>query len=69
MTHQLQFLSSADKVVVVQNGKITEMGTYAELKSKGVEFSEFKLKKDSEGKTRSEFCVSALAPGIYLLLD
>lgn len=53
VTHQLQFLPSADKVVVVKNGRIVEMGTYIELKNKGVEFSEFKLRMEKEGRTQA----------------
>ncbi|GMH35949.1 hypothetical protein BSKO_03817 [Bryopsis sp. KO-2023] len=52
VTHQLQYLPGADVVVVVQKGRITQTGTYAELKEKGVQFDEFKM--DSEEKNSSD---------------
>ncbi|KAM9956260.1 hypothetical protein ACTFIR_002972 [Dictyostelium discoideum] len=45
VTHQLQFIPSADHIVVVDNGKLVQ-GTYSELKSKGIDFeSIMKTKK------------------------
>ena len=41
VSHQLQFLPQADQIIVMKLGKIVEMGTYEELKQKGVQFSEF----------------------------
>ena len=41
VSHQLQFLPQADQIIVMKLGKIVEMGTYDELKQKGVQFSEF----------------------------
>ncbi|GMH36556.1 hypothetical protein BSKO_04424 [Bryopsis sp. KO-2023] len=40
VTHQLQFLPSADVVVVLEKGKATHVGSYAELVKEGVEFGE-----------------------------
>ncbi|KAN0028398.1 hypothetical protein ACTFIV_010242 [Dictyostelium citrinum] len=45
VTHQLQFIPSADHIVVVDNGLLTQ-GTYSELKAKGIDFeSIMKTKK------------------------
>jgi ATP-binding cassette subfamily C (CFTR/MRP) protein 1 len=33
VTHQLQFVSKADLVIVMKDGKITEIGSYDELMS------------------------------------
>ncbi|EAL67254.1 ABC transporter C family protein [Dictyostelium discoideum AX4] len=45
VTHQLQFIPSADHIIVVDNGVLTQ-GTYSELKEKGIDFeSIMKTKK------------------------
>ncbi|KAK5583798.1 hypothetical protein RB653_005398 [Dictyostelium firmibasis] len=45
VTHQLQFIPSADHIVVIDNGQLTQ-GTYSELKEKGIDFeSIMKTKK------------------------
>ena len=41
VTHQLQFLPFADKIVILNNGKIENEGTYGELVEKGVNFVQF----------------------------
>ncbi|KAK2959609.1 Multidrug resistance-associated protein [Blattamonas nauphoetae] len=48
MTNQLQFLDRADKVIVLETGRIIGQGTYGELKGQGINFDEFIIK--SEGK-------------------
>ncbi|KAF5828549.1 hypothetical protein DUNSADRAFT_17458 [Dunaliella salina] len=50
VTHQLQYLPSADKVVVMADGQISEMGTYDELTAKGVDFGQLvSSHEDEEG--------------------
>ncbi|KPV74356.1 uncharacterized protein RHOBADRAFT_54195 [Rhodotorula graminis WP1] len=41
VTHGLQYLPQADWVVVMENGRIVEQGTYAELVASGSSFSRF----------------------------
>lgn len=44
VTHQLQFLPSADVVVVLSGGRISQVGSYRALVAAGVEFrSDFSL--------------------------
>ncbi|EGC28816.1 hypothetical protein DICPUDRAFT_159691 [Dictyostelium purpureum] len=49
VTHQLQFIPSADHIVVVENGKITQ-GTYQELKQKGIDFESIMKTKKLESE-------------------
>ena len=39
VTNALQYLPKADRVVVIEDGRIAEMGTYDELMSKGLNFA------------------------------
>ena len=38
VTHQLQFLPAADKIVILSHGQISQTGTYSELLDAGIEF-------------------------------
>ena len=49
VTHQLQYLESADVVVVIKDGRIAEQGSYAALIEKGVDFHQFKLDTGEDG--------------------
>ncbi|XP_033150157.1 probable multidrug resistance-associated protein lethal(2)03659 [Drosophila busckii] len=40
VTHQLQFLEQADLIVIMNNGKISAMGTYASMKRSGLDFAQ-----------------------------
>jgi ABC-type sulfate/molybdate transport systems ATPase subunit len=40
VTNQLQFLSVADRIVLMKDGKIAEQGTFAELKANGKAFAD-----------------------------
>lgn len=48
VTHQLQFIKSADKIVLMDSGTIVESGNYSHLTSKGVDFLSFINKHDHE---------------------
>ena len=53
VTHQLHYLAAADLVAVVKGGSISDIGSYEELVSRGVDFHEFQL-----GDTASERSVA-----------
>ena len=38
VTHQLQFLPGADKIVILSQGRISQSGTYQQLVDAGIEF-------------------------------
>eukprot|EP00887_Chlorella_sp_A99_P003460 scaffold7.g3460.t1 len=58
VTHQLQYLGSADWVVVVRDGQLAEQGTYQALVARGVDFHQFELsdgeEEDSAALERAE---------------
>ncbi|KAI3434886.1 hypothetical protein D9Q98_002940 [Chlorella vulgaris] len=41
VTHQLQYLPAADRVVVLRDGLLAEQGSYEELVARGVDFHQF----------------------------
>jgi ABC-type multidrug transport system fused ATPase/permease subunit len=41
VTHGLSFLKNVDRIVVIKDGKISEMGTYIELMANRGAFAEF----------------------------
>ncbi|XP_022093078.1 multidrug resistance-associated protein 4-like isoform X2 [Acanthaster planci] len=47
VTHQLQFLDKADKILILKQGSTAGYGTYRQLQEEGVDFATF-LKKQSE---------------------
>ncbi|GBG71636.1 hypothetical protein CBR_g9052 [Chara braunii] len=46
VTHQLQFVDAADAIVVMQQGTITDVGTYLELRQRGINFAMFEEHED-----------------------
>ncbi|XP_025200376.1 probable multidrug resistance-associated protein lethal(2)03659, partial [Melanaphis sacchari] len=52
ITHQIQYLSSVDQIVLMENSNISAEGSYQELQSSGLDFT--KLLKSSEETTDSE---------------
>ena len=74
VTHQLQYLPAADKVVVLRDGRLAEQGGYQELLARGVDFHQFELQKaaqsDSEGgEAQPSAAAAALAGGSSGLQD
>ena len=51
VTHGVSFLPNVDKIVVMKDGKISEVGTYRELLSNGAEFSVFLNEYGQEDQT------------------
>jgi ATP-binding cassette subfamily C (CFTR/MRP) protein 4 len=41
VTHQLQFLPRADKIILLKDGCIQTQGTYSQLVQEGVDFSQY----------------------------
>ena len=41
MTHSISYLPQLDKIIVMKDGQISEVGTYVELLSRQGAFSEF----------------------------
>ncbi|XP_044266058.1 probable multidrug resistance-associated protein lethal(2)03659 isoform X2 [Tribolium madens] len=52
ITHQLQYLSSADKIIIMKDGKIEMQGTYTELQTSGLDFAklleQFHIEEEEE---------------------
>ena len=48
VTHQLQYLPSADEVVVLRDGRVAERGTYRQLLARGVDFHQFEQEEEEE---------------------
>ncbi|XP_050401602.2 ATP-binding cassette sub-family C member 4 isoform X1 [Patella vulgata] len=46
VTHQLQYLQSADRVLILKEGKVSNIGTYNELLQQGVDFTGFEENAD-----------------------
>ncbi|XP_033637557.1 multidrug resistance-associated protein 4-like [Asterias rubens] len=49
VTHQLQFLDLADKILILDQGKVAGYGTYQDLQEHGVDFASLLKKKSLEG--------------------
>lgn len=52
ITHQVHFLKDADVIVIIESGKITHRGTYAELSNSDIDFAKLmqKLEEEDENK-------------------
>lgn len=57
VTHQLQYVTQADEILVLNSGKVLHRGTYSELKRDGYDISQF-LTKKSLSETKSELSFS-----------
>ncbi|XP_048588131.1 multidrug resistance-associated protein 1 [Nematostella vectensis] len=54
VTHGISFLPQVDQIVVLQNGRISEIGTYAELQANQGAFAEFLKMYAAEHKDKEE---------------
>jgi len=54
VTHQLQFLGQADRVAVVEKGRVVELGTYDDLVAKGVSFTKYELHQNKNRESKQE---------------
>ncbi|KAB0798602.1 hypothetical protein PPYR_09595 [Photinus pyralis] len=56
ITHQLQYLKEADRILIFDDGKITQEGTYQELSTSGLDFAkllaEFQVGEEEEERKR-----------------
>ena len=50
VTHQLQYLPAADRVLVLRDGRLAEQGSYQELVARGVDFHQFQHSAEVEGE-------------------
>ncbi|XP_022093403.1 LOW QUALITY PROTEIN: multidrug resistance-associated protein 4-like [Acanthaster planci] len=61
VTHQLQFLDKADKILVLKQGKVADYGTYQQLQEQGIDFSAL-LRKKSEDRDYDEDVEEEMLP-------
>lgn len=52
VTHQLQFLPMADRVLVIGNGRIVHSGSYSDLADQGVNFQQFAWSAEPDSKRK-----------------
>ena len=55
VTHSLTYLPNTDKIIVMKNGKISEIGSYSELLSKKGDFAEFLIQYLSKSENSDGF--------------
>ncbi|XP_065933440.1 ATP-binding cassette sub-family C member 4-like isoform X2 [Magallana gigas] len=54
VTHQLQYLKSADRIVVLNEGRVVSVGTYDDLVKQGTEFSSILIRHDKNIEEKDE---------------
>jgi ABC-type sulfate/molybdate transport systems ATPase subunit len=72
VTHAISFLPHVDKIVSLENGRITETGTYDELMDKKGPFSEFVKKhmlEDPKEETKNAAVEKNNRAGINYIFD
>ncbi|XP_059619578.1 probable multidrug resistance-associated protein lethal(2)03659 isoform X2 [Phlebotomus argentipes] len=52
VTHQLQYLQHADQIVILDKGRVQDVGTYENLKESGLDFAQ--LLRDSKEEDKAE---------------
>ncbi|PSC76242.1 multidrug resistance-associated 1 isoform X1 [Micractinium conductrix] len=53
VTHQLQYLPAADRILVLREGTLAESGTYHELVARGVDFHQFAVSAPSSAASEA----------------
>lgn len=53
MTHQVHFLTEADWIVIIEDGKISRQGTYNELANSDLDFAKLLERPETEKDTES----------------
>lgn len=61
ITHQVHFLQDADIIVILENGRITHSGTYAELSNSDLDFAKLLQKIEEEEKLEESLNESLLS--------
>ena len=51
VTHQVQFLALADQIIIMDNGRIQNCGTYQQLLDDGVDFKQVTISTSDETST------------------
>lgn len=77
VTHGVSFLPKVDKIITIEDGAISEMGTYEELKARSGAFAQFLktyMKEDgtsdsSDSENESKGMVSQLLKNIYAIFS
>uniref|UniRef100_A0A1L8DV41 Putative peptide exporter abc superfamily protein n=2 Tax=Nyssomyia neivai TaxID=330878 RepID=A0A1L8DV41_9DIPT len=54
VTHQLQYLQHADQIVILDKGRILDVGTYESLKESGLDFAKMLRESKEDGKMEEE---------------
>lgn len=54
VTHRIQYLPKVDQIIVLKNGRITEIGTYNELINNGKEFSQLMVEYSKDDSSKNE---------------
>lgn len=54
VTHQLQFLQSADQIIIMDKGRVVDSGTYNSLKESGLDFAKMLTKNAEESDDEEE---------------
>ncbi len=54
VTHQLQFLQAADRILILKDGQAIACGSYSALKEQGIDFSSFVTEKKKTVTTSTE---------------
>lgn len=53
VTHQLQYLQNADQIIILDKGRVVDVGTYDSLRESGLDFAQM-LTKNAEGEEGDE---------------
>ncbi|XP_008195764.2 probable multidrug resistance-associated protein lethal(2)03659 isoform X1 [Tribolium castaneum] len=64
VTHQLQYLHNAEKIIVMEDGKIEMQGSYVELKTSGLDFTKLLSQFHTEEEIKEEEKVRSLEHSI-----